>query len=627
MKLLSLKINNLFSIDEAEVSLADQGLVLVSGFSEDDGGSNGSGKTSLINRSLSWALFGISSDGLLGDDVVNQNSGRKKAWAEVEFSYKNADFKIVRQRNPSSLSFYMKEANQWLNVSLDSHKNTQEFININLNRSFNTFVQTDLFGQGKQIPYPSLSPLEQRGVLENILPISELEYWGVKATEARKRLESLITIAESTTHTQGNSITETEANRKALIFSKEKWDKENSEDLEKLRHGLLSIQEQEASVKAQKDSLVQQLKELGPEEDTTPIVEDRNKLGDKNRKLVEEADQLYANEAGVNRSIVRFQAKVKKISQNTCPTCGSEISIDKTNELIKEQEEISEKISSLRDIYALYTERLDSISFERQEIDEEIVKTTTKLNEFLARNEQRRQLQLQISTLNNTRIDRHEIFEAHIKRKLNETNPFLKNIEILDNKLFSLGKKKTELEEHLKALCRDERPIAIWEKAFKKDLKTALFSRACNYLNSRISTHLIGLNNQQLHAKFVTIKELKSGDKREELNVQCWSDNGGKNFSSLSGGEKQIISFAIGLALADLAETQVESRSNVMILDEPFLYLDPKNCENIVSYLSDHLSTSRETIFLISNEDNLRALIPNSIHVIKEKGISRVEQQ
>ena len=50
MKFLRLKIDNAFVIDKAEIDLDQQGLVLVTGESE-DGGSNGSGKSSLCTRS------------------------------------------------------------------------------------------------------------------------------------------------------------------------------------------------------------------------------------------------------------------------------------------------------------------------------------------------------------------------------------------------------------------------------------------------------------------------------------------------------------------------------------------------------------------------------------------------
>ena len=83
--------------------------------------------------------------------------------------------------------------------------------------------------------------------------------------------------------------------------------------------------------------------------------------------------------------------------------------------------------------------------------------------------------------------------------------------------------------------------------------------------------------------------------------------------------------FAIGLALSDLANSQVSGRSNVLILDEPFLGLDKRNASNIVEYLNSKLLEQRDSIFLISNEESLTNLVANRIRVVKERGITRVD--
>ena len=81
----------------------------------------------------------------------------------------------------------------------------------------------------------------------------------------------------------------------------------------------------------------------------------------------------------------------------------------------------------------------------------------------------------------------------------------------------------------------------------------------------------------------------------------------------------------MGLALSDLAETQAEGSSELLILDEPFMALDPRNCENVVRFLTENLAKRKSTILLISNESELQELIPNTIKIIKRNGISVLE--
>jgi DNA repair exonuclease SbcCD ATPase subunit len=105
--------------------------------------------------------------------------------------------------------------------------------------------------------------------------------------------------------------------------------------------------------------------------------------------------------------------------------------------------------------------------------------------------------------------------------------------------------------------------------------------------------------------------------------VTASSDTGSTVFELFSGAEKQLTSFAVGMALSDLAAMQADGASSFMILDEPFLYQSPENCERIITFVTQHLS-GKSTILLISNEDSLVNLVPNRVHVVKNKGVTSI---
>jgi DNA repair exonuclease SbcCD ATPase subunit len=86
-----------------------------------------------------------------------------------------------------------------------------------------------------------------------------------------------------------------------------------------------------------------------------------------------------------------------------------------------------------------------------------------------------------------------------------------------------------------------------------------------------------------------------------------------------------MVSFAIGLSLADLSSRTAMAQASFLILDEPFSELDARNSEAIVEYLTGEMGKDKDTIFLISNEESLKGLVPNNVHVIKEKGVTNVE--
>jgi DNA repair exonuclease SbcCD ATPase subunit len=105
--------------------------------------------------------------------------------------------------------------------------------------------------------------------------------------------------------------------------------------------------------------------------------------------------------------------------------------------------------------------------------------------------------------------------------------------------------------------------------------------------------------------------------------VTASSDTGSTVFELFSGAEKQLTSFAVGMALSDLAAMQADGASSFMILDEPFLYQSPENCERIITFVTQHLG-GKSTILLISNEDSLVNLVPNRVHVVKNKGVTSI---
>ncbi|GAG07387.1 unnamed protein product, partial [marine sediment metagenome] len=216
--------------------------------------------------------------------------------------------------------------------------------------------------------------------------------------------------------------------------------------------------------------------------------------------------------------------------------------------------------------------------------------------------------------------------EATYQKQLDELpteSLFETQIKNLLDKLDSLRLEEDRTSKHLEKLRVEQEHLQFWRDTFGKSLKLMFIEKAAPYLQKRANYHIQQLGNSQIHFEVSTTKELAKGEKHE-IEVKVYSDTGGGTFDSLSGGEQQLASFAFGLALSDLASTQSVGDSSFLCLDEPFSQLDPRNSEAIVNYLTGSLSKERSTILLVSNDDSLMSLVPNRVHVVKEKGISRV---
>jgi recombinational DNA repair ATPase RecF len=69
MKILRIQAQDLFSYETLDLPLDDVGLVSIEGINHDDGGSNGSGKTS-IYKVLTWTIYGDPLSKVLSDEVI-----------------------------------------------------------------------------------------------------------------------------------------------------------------------------------------------------------------------------------------------------------------------------------------------------------------------------------------------------------------------------------------------------------------------------------------------------------------------------------------------------------------------------------------------------------------------------
>jgi DNA repair exonuclease SbcCD ATPase subunit len=328
-----------------------------------------------------------------------------------------------------------------------------------------------------------------------------------------------------------------------------------------------------------------------------------------------------ANASQVNAEMVH----ISKMPEDFCHTCEQQVGKEtrekraaKLMECQRELDTIEVNISKAEQAKEYWEEELGK-AMARQE----------EMNQAVRESVQVQHLEKRLKDeIHRCEIALSETGIPELEQKLdllkNQENPYSDQLSSMGNDLTVVLGERSQQGRYVKVLRDELSHLSYWNDAFSKGLKNLMLARACPFLDQKTEQHLQGLGNAQLRVSFSTTKLLKSGDTAEDFNVSVHSTTGGRGFQSLSGGEQQMVSFAVGLALADLAETQVEGSSHLLILDEPFMALDGRNCENIVNYLRGPLSKRRETILLISNEEALRSLIPNRIHVIKSGGVTRL---
>jgi DNA repair exonuclease SbcCD ATPase subunit len=582
MQLLRAQIKNLFSIEEADVDLKDLGLTMVTGHSYDEGSANGAGKSSLARNSLLWGLYGLSGSAK-GDAVVNRHEGKK---AEIRIDFIGVDghqYQIHRTRKPNNLTLTSCSSGDPLNQNMTrrNEKDTQEVINQLLGRTYNIFTQTDVFGQGKKKVFCDLTASEQKETIESILPMENLAMWGERVKGHKKDLLKELAELEQGYAAAFSKQQTLEQQLEKLKNAADFWEKVKKKKLNGLQHDL----NREENLELDNQERIEQLRE---EIASTYVTGRCEELGTLEANLLPIEAGIVKNTQEQAQLMDKMQAERAETSE--CPECNQPIQPDLSDDLRK-------------------FDVLKADQKQQQLIHQSIkgeIGAIKRILQLKIRESRKGDILTEIDTLNSTH------------------NPHSGLVQETTNDIKSA---KYEVDAHVRAgqhLREEEKRLDFWVQAFTKDLQILLFQRACPFLEERANFYLNELGNSQIRVKVDTTKTLKSGETRDEFNVSVASNTGGEVFSLLSGGEQQMVNFSVSLALSDLAETQAQGASQFTILDEPFTNLDARNSENVVSFLTGHLSTRKSTILLISNEDNLKGLIPNRIHVEKKNGRTRI---
>jgi DNA repair exonuclease SbcCD ATPase subunit len=591
----------------------------------DEGGANGSGKSSISSKGIVWCLFGTTTGGIRAGNVVNRHGG-KSAIGEVEFADSSGNKWLVRRQRPQKLELFKNGED----VSSKSTTETQGAINSAIGMDLATFVQTCHFGQGRQQSYAGLTAKDQKALLEQILPMEEIDAWAQYAAAQAKVLKD----KKQTAHTEEvrchGVVTERQEQLRTLKLSYEAFDIEKQKRIADLRY-MKDVAEQKLNEKQKRlDWMREQVGKI----DMDTLSAEQLVLDDSSERAeqVKALTHLKLQEASNSKSQwdkeeYDLQREIDKLKGSLiCPTCNRDygpqqktIVNDAVTLLERARAGAIDKLAEANSALNYHFDQHEEASRSKERIENEFAAVTRKLEEVVHNGQVIERLEREISDEVlpiNIRIDEAE----------KEVNPYINYAESQEAGLEEAIEAWSGAQEALSRINAEITHVQYWERVYSKELKLKMFEECCGFLDSATARHLKGLRNEQFLVKFSTIKRLANGETKDEFAVTVESVTGGGNFESLSGGEQQMVSLAIGLALADLASCKAAAKPEFMILDEPFSELDERNSEAIVDYLTGDFGSDKDTLLLISNEASLQGLIPERIHVIKQGGITNCER-
>jgi DNA repair exonuclease SbcCD ATPase subunit len=567
LKLKKLYINNFLSYKEAEMDLENRGIVFIRGENLDTGGSNGAGKSTIL-EALVWTLFGETVRGVEKVDEVVNNITKRNCLCRLDLEN---DYTIIRTRKHKDHDNTLMLLHGSNNLSKPDVRITQKDINKLFNIDFDIFINSIVLA-GSNVRTNFLDNKNntlRRQVIENILGLDKFSDFLSITKDKIKDLESqketlLNTISEAERHINSYNDKIAELNYRRDNFDKEKQDRIV-----------------EFNTKIERLSKIDHTKQLEIHQKLNAGNEILSKIKSSIQSSVSSISELESKCMLIDKEIIKYKNK-----DSVCKYCGSELDNLKLERIIsnlnKEREDFQTQISTNKVEVKKYQDTMT-------EIENSIADVKPDLSE-------RELYNLEA----NLKLFKDKLYDLQAS-EFQDVN-FDADIERLSKLIKTNNQKITLIEQEWQY-------YKFWELGFgNKGLKTYILEDMLQYLNRKIEFYLNILSKGQIHLIF---------DKYLDFEIS------GLNYRNCSSGERKRVDLAVLVALYDLTNLRHKSNYNILILDEVLDSIDEIGVEAAKELLME-LNKRIPTIFVISHNNALSEYFSDSITVVKENGISKV---
>jgi len=637
MKIGEVTAKNFLRLIEFAYNFLDLGAVLVTGHNEDDGGSNGSGKSTAAADLLCWILWGETVRGVKGKHV-NLGMGDTEGTAQVYLPA--GEVRVVREisgGNHILKVFSPDEADPIISGAIgECQKALEQLLGFNKDLFFNCFF----IGQGIIKSFSSLTSSQQKAVFEGVLNLGVLNIAQDRAKETHKDLLK----EKSTLDIKITGFSDKIAYAGTKLTEAEEWS--NKFTLEQA-HTIMGLVEQ-----------IEQAKQQHQEEVHNHIA-DLQTLCDVSEQwmykyiayfldvyMLEGLKNNYVNYQNITEEIsTRLREALAKVTEvgieevkyktllaeGKCGVCGSELADSEVpntlNEVLERKKQARENYSSIelehavaakdeetfRDTYlapisgaqleSLLTQASSEILVHKRDYDNQV-------QHFLA--EQQKP----------SKTQHIEVLNQQLALTKETVNPHLESIGTLGKEISEWqGEQKTAAKEAVE--IEDKlRYYSFWVDGFGQSGMRSYFLRKITpYLNSRVQYYISRLLPDAV-IRFETIKQLANGEMRDNFHVKIEVKHGAESFQASSGGEQQCVNIAVALAMQDLCSASGGQGVGISVMDEVCTNLDTVRAARVAQLLCE--LTERGTILVISNNEELKPFFQKRITMVKENGITRL---
>ncbi|HDZ9631668.1 AAA family ATPase [Klebsiella pneumoniae] len=637
MKFLTLEVENFMALANAKVELDQRGLVLIQGVNAGDSSaaSNGAGKSTLMN-SLMWCIYGETSHGVKGDDVLSTGH-EKNCRVKVTIEDEGKRYAIIRHRKHKEFKNRLIVRGEDGDMTKGKDSLTQEFVERLIGASKEVFMASIYASQEAMPDLPGMSDKNLKTIVEEAAGVDRL----TKAYAiARERANAAAARMETTKTKMDACLSLVESAQNELESAKtssEAWERDRSERLDVARADLVGAEVTLTEVEMELRSLPEQIRDT-----ENAIGKEREKLASKEEhdaKLVKVRGAITDIRASIRiteniqkEAMQRARAfKVKAEEVNTkvgepCPTCGKaycveDLSTVKESFVEQARSEISQAQASATSV-AKYQEHLEKAL----KIESSLVASTPDVSAIISRIEQ---LTKELGTLRHREkeVVAVEALVARARSEVDcitkETNPFLAVIKRHEESLAAnksnYGVLKTELKNIQEQALLLDKARQVYSPA---GVRSHILTSVTPFLNAQTAEYLNTLSDGNIVAEWSTMESTKKGEWRDKFNISVRKIGASKTFQTLSGGEKRKVRIACSLALQDLVASRASKNIELFIGDEIDDALDTAGLERLMGIL-EAKARERGTVMIISHKE-MKSWFRETITVEVKEGRSYV---
>ncbi|HCM7832544.1 TPA: AAA family ATPase [Klebsiella quasipneumoniae subsp. quasipneumoniae] len=637
MKFLTLEVENFMALANAKVELDQRGLVLIQGVNDGDSSaaSNGAGKSTLMN-SLMWCIYGETSHGVKGDDVLSTGH-EKNCRVKVTIEDESKRYAIIRHRKHKEFKNRLIVRGEDGDMTKGKDSLTQEFVERLIGASKEVFMASIYASQEAMPDLPGMSDKNLKTIVEEAAGVDRL----TKAYAiARERANAAAARMETTKTKMDACLSLVESAQNELESAKtssEAWERDRSERLDVARADLVGAEVTLTEVEMELRSLPEQIRDtenaIGKEREKLASKEEHDaKLVKVRGAITDIRASIRINENIQKEAMQRARAlKVKAEEVNTkvgepCPTCGKaycveDLSTVKESFVEQARSEISQAQASATSV-AKYQEHLEKAL----KIESALVASTPDVSAIISRIER---LTKELGTLRHREKEVVAVealvarARSEVDRITKEINPFLAVIKRHEESLAAnksnYGVLKTELKNIQEQALLLDKARQVYSPA---GVRSHILTSVTPFLNAQTAEYLNTLSDGNIVAEWSTMESTKKGEWRDKFNISVRKIGASKTFQTLSGGEKRKVRIACSLALQDLVASRASKNIELFIGDEIDDALDTAGLERLMGIL-EAKARERGTVMIISHKE-MKSWFRETITVEVKEGRSYV---